>query len=190
MKTLPPVAIHNKYDLMHRNTPTYASTVITWDTGKMGAITKKRVIEWLKTSTPKYQRGEAAGMYRQLRKRFGLPEFRVDEYKPPSGGRKWGNSGVIKWENPSEGLMHALNQVYQAERVIQRIQQPTHSPWYLQDDTLNPSDGYFYIDNEHDLTEINAEIAKVLASPENAVKTQEAIRFVEEGGTFTFTYGV
>ena len=71
MKTLEPKAIRNKYDLMHYNTPSYASTVVTWDTGKMGAITKKRVIEWLKTGKARYSRGEAESMYHQLRKRFG-----------------------------------------------------------------------------------------------------------------------
>jgi hypothetical protein len=155
----------------------------------MGAITKKRVIEWLQTGKARYSRGEAASMYHQLRKRFGLPNYTVSPCTKSKSGH-YNPNGYIKWENASDGLMHAINQVYQAERVIRRMNanHPHGLPWYLQDDAKSKDDGYFYIENHHDLAEINVEIAKIMASDEVASKRDEAVKFVEEGGTFTFTW--
>ena len=189
MKQLPPVEMRNKYDLMHNNTPSFASTVVTWDTSKLGSITKKRVIDWLKTGQAKYSRGDAASMYHQLRKRFGLPNYTVSPCTESKRGG-WNPNGYIKWENASDGLMHAINQVYQAERVVRRMtaNHPHGLPWYLQADTKTKEDGYFYVENPHDFTEINTEIEKIMNSPEIAQKRDEAVAFVEEGGTFTFTW--
>ena len=186
MSKLKPIAIRNKYDLMHHNTPSFASTVVTWDTAKMGSITKKRVIEWLQTGKARYSRGDAASMYHQLRKRFGLPNYIVSPCTQSKSGN-WNPNGYIRWENASDGLMHAINQVYQSERVMRRLS-GHGTPWYLEADAKSKDDGYFYVENPHDFTEIDAEIAKIMASNEVASKRDEAVKFVEEGGTFTFTW--
>lgn len=190
MKHLEPVAIRNKYDLMHHNTPSFASTVVTWDTSKMGKVTKKRVIEWLKTGKARYSRGDAASMYHQLRLRFGLPNYTVNEAKPVRDG-SYHHGGYVRWENASDKLMQAINIVYQSERVMRRLagENARHLPWYLQKDMQdNKEVGYFYMENPHDLTEVNAEIERIMASPEISAKREEAVQFVEEGGTLSFTW--
>lgn len=113
--------ISYKYDLMHLNTPKFASSVITWDTAKMGSITKNRVINALKTGACKYSSGEASAMYGALRKRFELPEY-VIKYTQRKDGSY---DGYLYWDVADEGLLEALNTVYQAERVMVRLDQTT-----------------------------------------------------------------
>jgi len=190
LSKLKPIPIRNKYDLMHHNTPSFASTVVTWDTAKMGSITKKRVIEWLKTGKARYSRGDAASMYHQLRLRFGLPNYTVRPCTEIKHGG-WNPNGYIRWENASDKLMQAINTVYQAERVMRRLAGANVKPmpWYLQKDMQdNKEVGYFYIEQPHDLTEVNKEIERIMASPEISAKRDEAVKFVEEGGKFTFTW--
>jgi len=190
LKHLEPVAIRNKYDLMHHNTPSFASTVVTWDTSKMGAITKKRVIHALQTGDIKYSRGDAASMYHQLRLRFGLPNYTIQESKPVKADSSRYHGGYIRWENASDKLLQAINTVYLAEKVIRRLAgEMNHTPWYLQKEVQdNKEHGYFYMDHPHDLTEINAEVTNIMNSPDIAAKREEAVQFVEEGGTFSFTW--
>lgn len=191
MKQIQSKPVAYKYDLMHLNTPSYASSVITWDTSKMGSITKNRVVKWLKSGVSRYRKGEAANMYTELRKRFGIPEFVLN--KPQIGG-KHERGGYIYWEYADEQLLYELNQVYQAERVIVRLEGSQklhfHMPWYLTNEQLGEQGGYFYTNNLHDLTKVEQEIERMTHSPEMTSKRSEAVDFVLGGGTLTFTYGV
>ena len=178
-----------KYDLMHLNTPKFASSVITWDCAKMGQITRNRVIQALATGACRYSSGEASSMYGALRQRFELPEYVVKQTQRKDN--TW--TGRLYWDLADEGLMNALNTVYQAERVMVKIDQAnkgssTWMPWYLSKDTLAPEQGSFYMENHHDLSEVYANVNRIVNSPELLAKRQEAISFVNSGGTFTFTY--
>lgn len=191
MTTCTPKPLGNKYDLMHYNTPSYASTVITWDCSKMGKVTKNRVLEWLSTGKPKYSRGEAASMYHQLRRSFEIPTYQVDNATLRKDGKGY-SGGYIRWEHATPQLMHVINQVYKAERVIRRMENASGNgwmPWYMEKESQdNPTRGYFYIDNPHDLTEVNAEIDKIMNSPDISKRKEEAIALVESGGQLTFTW--
>lgn len=176
-----------KYDLMHLNTPKFASSVITWDCSKMGKITKNRVIDALATGACKYSSGDASAMYGALRKRFELPEYVVKQTMGKSGS----HSGYLYWDVADEGLLNALNTVYQAERVMIRLSDNNGRgwmPWYLNKDVLEERQGLFYTENPHDLSEVYANINRLLSSPELVARRKEAIEFVDSGGTFTFTF--
>lgn len=177
-----------KYDLMHLNTPKFASSVITWDTAKMGSITKNRVINALATGACKYSSGEASAMYGALRKRFELPEYVIRQTMRKDGSHQ----GYLYWDSADEGLLNALNTVYQAERVMVRLDHSMKNnnwmPYYLTRDTLDVRGGNFYLENQHDLTEVYANVSRLVSSPEVKARREEAIRFINEGGKFTFTF--
>jgi len=180
--------ISYKYDLMHLNTPKFASSVITWNCAKMGAITKNRVIQSLRTGACKYRSGDASAMYGALRKRFQLPEYVIQQIKRKDGSFH----GHLYWDNADEGLLEALNTVYQAERVMVKLENSQKNqawmPWYLTKDYIESEHGSFYLENYHDLTEVYANVNRLMSSPELLAKRKDAIDFVENGGTFTFTY--
>ena len=70
-----PKSITYKYDLMHLNTPSFASSVVTWDTDKLTPITKKRVISALKEGYIKFAGGDAASMYGEIHRIMTSPEI-------------------------------------------------------------------------------------------------------------------
>lgn len=184
MANLEPKRINYKYDLMHLNTPAFASCEITWDTGKLTKITKNRVLNALKTGYIKFSRGDAANMYREVRQRFKIPEFIVTK---PTKKKDYVQSGYLHWEFKTEKLNELINLVYQTERVARRLE-GKYLPWYMEHDKLSDSQNYMYLEQEHDLSEIEAEIARITSADEIRDKREQAIRFVEQGGKLTFTW--
>lgn len=178
-----------KYDLMHLNTPKFASSVITWDCAKMGEITKNRVISALQTGAIKYRSGDAASMYEALRKRFEIPEY-VVKLEKRRNGDEW--HGQLYWDHADEGLLNALNTVYQSERVMVKLENSqrgkTWMPYYLTAEKLDTRHGSFYVENHHDLSEVYVNVNRLMSSPELLERRRQAIEFVENGGKFTFTY--
>lgn len=183
MANLEPQRISYKYDLMHRNTPSFASTVVTWDTGKLTPITKKRVITALRTGVSKFRGGDAASMHYEVRKRFEIPEFTLTK---PTQRKDYKQSGYIKWEFATDRLMLAIDPIYKAEQVLRRME-GKYMPWYLQKEKLSNQD-YIYYEENHDMTEVEAAMQEIMHSPEIKDKREQAIHFVETGGKLTFTW--
>lgn len=184
-----PKPIDNKYDLMHNNTPSFASTVVTWDCSKMGKITFNRVVRWLEAGVAQFSNGEAASMYEEVRKRFEIPEYIVRNHTGDPKSR----SGYIFWEHATPQLMQALNRVYKAERVMVRLEQANHPhswmPWYLRDEELtNTHRGYLYLENIHDLTDVQKYVAEIVNSEEIKAKREQAVDFVKSGGKLQFSW--
>ena len=185
MANLEPKRINYKYDLMHLNTPSFASCEITWDTSKLSPITKNRVLNALKTGYIKFGRGDAANMYREIRQRFEIPEFIV---RKPTKKKDYTNSGYIHWDFKNEKLSEILNLIYQTERVARRLE-GSYLPWYMATDKLSDEQDYMYLEQDHDLTELETEINKIMSSDEIMDKREQAIRFIEQGNKITFTWG-
>jgi hypothetical protein len=179
--------ITNKYDLMHYNTPSFASTVVTWDCSKLTPITYKRVLNALKTGSIKYRSGDAASMYEAVRKQFEIPQFRLDEPKKSKNGQAYG--GYIHWDFLTDKLYDALELVYQTERVSRRLA-GDWMPWYLEADHLDKTRNYLYVEHEQNFNEVRVEMDKVMNSEEVAKKRRDAINFLQDGGKLEFTWGV
>ena len=181
-----PKIITDKYEIMRKNTPAFASCEITWDTSKLTKITKNRVINALHSGSINFRCGDAATMYHEVRKRFEIPEFVVTKPKQKKG---YVQNGYLNWEFATDKLMLALDRVYKAERAIQRMESQHGLPWYLEGEDLKQQDReYFYFENNHDMTEIEEAIAEIVSSPEVRDKREQAIHFIESGGKFTFTW--
>jgi hypothetical protein len=153
----------------------------------MGKITFNRVIKWLETGTAKYRYGEAASMYNEIRKRFDLPSFVVRNGRTNT---KSGNSGTIQWEKATPQLLEAIDKVRQTELVIHRMESSNgYTPWYLQEQ-LNGDQGRLYIENVHDLSEVEKHVAEIINSDETKEKRKQAVEFVKSGGKVQFTWRV
>lgn len=185
MTTAKSKRITNKYDLMHRNTPSFASTVVTWDTSKLTEITFNRVIQAIKDGFIKYRTGDACAMYHAVREQFEIPQFKLDEPKRRKDGQMGG--GYIHWEYPTDKLYEALEPIYQAERVAYRLEN-NYIPWYLEADHLPKDRKYLYVDNTYDFSEVRKEMDRIMNSEEVAQKRKDAIEFVQSGGKFQFTW--
>ena len=173
---------------MHNNTPSYSSAVITWDCSKMGKITFNRVVKWLETGTAKYHYGEAASMYNEIRKRFELPSFVVRNGQGNSDTHR--SSGVIAWEMATPQLLKAIDKVRQTELVIHRMESSNgYTPWYLQEE-LNGNQGRLYLENVHDLSEVEKYVAEIINSDKTKEKRKQAVEFVKSGGKVEFTWRV
>jgi hypothetical protein len=61
-------------------------------------------------------------------------------------------------------------------------------PWYLRDDTIDEESGFFYVNNNHDMTEIEQAIYEISHSEEMKQRREEAVAFVKNGSKLTFTY--
>lgn len=187
---LKPTPMKYKYDLMHNNTPSYASSVVTWDCAKMGKITFNRVVRWLETGIAKYSYGEAANMYREIRDRFGLPDFVVRGCTGNPSNR--GSQGMISWKKATPQLMEAITKVWETERVIHRMEngdkEHYYTPWYLNYSKLEADSGQIWLDNVHDLTEIERCVAEIVSSEEIKAKREQAVEFVKSGGKLEFTW--
>lgn len=181
----PQKRITNKYDLMHYNTPSFASTVVTWDTSRLTPITYKRVLNALKSGGIKYRTGDAASMYDAIRQQFEIPQFRLDEPKKLKSGHTQG--GYIHWDFLTDELYNSLELVYQTERVSRRLA-GDWMPWYLEPDHLDRNRNYLYIEHEQDFSEVRACMDKVMNSEEVASKRKNAISFLQDGGKLEFTW--
>ncbi len=184
MANLKPKRISYKYDLMHLNTPSFASTEVTWDTSKLTPITKNRVLNALKTGYIKFTRGDAADMYQEIRKRFEIPEFIV---RKPVKKKDHVQSGYLHWEFRTEKLSEIIHRVYQTERVARRLE-GKYLPWYMEHEEMPKDQNYMYLDMEHDLSELEVEVNRVMNSDEIKDKREQALIFVEQGGKLTFTW--
>lgn len=181
----PKKPITNKYDLMHYNTPSFASTVVTWDTSKLSELTFKRVLQAVKQGYIKYRNGDAASMYEALRKQFEIPCFRLD---PPTK-RKDGSvgGGYIHWEFATDELIKSLEPIYKTERAIRRLE-GKYIPWYMEEEELPTNRNYLYIENEHDFSGVRQAMDNIMNSKELAKKRRDAIDFLQDGGKLEFTW--
>jgi len=182
-----PKRITNKYDLMHYNTPSFASTVVTWDASKLTPITYKRVLNALKTGGIKYRNGDAASMYEALRKQFEIPMFQLDE--PKKNNRGGVSGGYIHWDFITDKLYNALELVYQTERVARRLE-GSYMPWYMESDHLPKDRNYLYVEHEQDFSEVRQAMDELINSEEVANKRKNAISFLQDGGKLQFTWRV
>lgn len=186
MANLEPKRIAYKYDLMHLNTPSFASATVTWDTAKLTKITMNRVMKALQTGFMPYRSGEAAAMYGELRKKFEIPRFVLQKPKRSKNGDYW--NGNIEWEFATERLNYALQQIYVVERVNRRLE-GKYIPWYMESEKLDLNNtSYLWLEMDHDLTEVEAAINEIIHSDEVKDKREQAMRFVEQGGKLTFTW--
>jgi hypothetical protein len=152
----------------------------------MTKITKNRVLKALQSGTINFRYGAAADMYNEVRKRFEIPEFVLNK---PVQKRTHLQNGYINWEFATDRLMLALDQVYKAERAIQRMESHYGLPWYLEAENLSEnSHNYFYYETDHDMKEVEEALAEITNSPEVRDKRERAIHFVESGGKLTFTW--
>lgn len=182
-----PKSITYKYDLMHLNTPSFASSVVTWDCDKLTKITKKRVIDALKNGFIKYGGGDAASMYSEIRKRFEIPHYAISTPTFKTTG-EIKLSGRIDWDYATPQLLDAIEPLYQVERVAKRLE-GNWVPWYLTADSIKDSQyKHFYFETDHDLTEVRKCIDEIMNSPDIAKKREEALNFVLAGGKLEFTY--
>lgn len=189
---LEPKRITNKFDLMRYNTPSFASTVVTWDISKLTPLTFKRVLNALQTGGIKYQNGDASSRYHALRKQFEIPHFTLTEPKVHADG-KTHQSGYIHWEFATDELLEALDPVYQAERVVRRLEAANGNGWIswcLYDEKISPDRNYFYYETKHDVSKVKQAIENIMASPEVASKRRDAINFLQDGGKLEFTWRV
>lgn len=177
--------ITNKYDLMHLNTPSFARTVVTWDTSKLTDLTLSRVMKALKQGYIKYRTGDAWAMYDAIRRQFEIPQFKLDEPKKRKDGSMGG--GYIHWEFPTNELIKALEPIYQAERAIRRLE-GKYIPWYMEEEQLPKNRNYLYVDNEHDFSAVKKAIDDIINSDEVANKRRQAIDFLQDGGKLEFTW--
>lgn len=182
---LEPKRITNKYDLMHYNTPSFASTVVTWDTTKLTPLTFKRVLSALQTGGIKYRNGDAAAMYHALRTQFEIPQFSLDEPKKRRDGSV--GSGYIHWEFANTELYNALEEVYQTERVVKRLE-GDYIPWYLEGDHLPKERTYLYVESEQDFSKVRKAMDNIMNGEEVAKKRKDAIEFLQSGGKLEFTW--
>lgn len=182
----PSKPITNKYDLMHYNTPSFASTVVTWDTSKLSALTFKRVLNALQVGGIKYRTGDAAAMYEAIRKQFEIPVFKLDEPKLQKNGNKY-YGGYIHWEYATEDLIKALEPVYQTERTIRRLE-GDYIPWYMEEEHLPKHRNYLYIEHPHDFSEVRRVMDSIMNSEEIANRRRQAINFLQDGGKLQFTW--
>jgi hypothetical protein len=179
--------ITNKYDLMHYNTPSFASTVVTWDTSKLSERTFNRVLQAVKQGHIKYRSGDAASMYEAIRKQFEIPQFRLDEPTKDRHGELHG--GYIHWEYSNDELFQALGKVYVVERVSRRLE-GKYIPWYLEEENLPKEQEYLYVESEHDFSEVRQAMDSIMNSKEVAQKRRDAIDFLQDGGKLEFTWRV
>ena len=170
---------------MHYNTPSFASTVVTWDTSKLTELTFKRVLQAVKQGHIKYRSGDAASMYEALRKQFEIPIFRLDEPTKRKDGSVGG--GYIHWEFATDELIKALKPIYSVERVTRRLE-GKYIPWYMEEETLPESRNYLYLDYAHDFTELRKAMDTITSSEEVAKKRKDAIEFLQDGGKLQFTW--
>ncbi len=184
MADLKPKRISYKYDLMHLNTPSFASATITWDTSKLTPIIKNRVLGALRTGYMKFSGGDSAKMYHEIRKRFEIPEFVV---RKPQQKKQYKSTGYIQWDFKTERLNELLQQIYTVERVNRRLE-GSYMPWYMESEKLKDDQNYLYVDMDHDLSELEAEITRITSADEIKDKREQAMRFIEQGGKLTFTW--
>lgn len=181
----PKKPITNKYDLMHLNTPSFATTTVTWDTSKLSELTFKRVLQAVKQGYIKYRNGDAASMYEALRKQFEIPCFRLDEPTKRKDGSVGG--GYIHWEFATDELTKALETIYKVERVARRLESK-YIPWYMEDENLPKDRNYLYIENEHDFSGVRQAMDNIMNGEEVAKKRRDAIDFLQDGGKLEFTW--
>lgn len=181
----PKKRITNKYDLMHLNTPSFATTTVTWDTSKLSELTFKRVLQAVKQGYIKYRNGDAASMYEALRKQFEIPCFRLDEPTKRKDGTVGG--GYIHWEFATDELIKELEVIYKTERAIRRLE-GDYIPWYLEAEELDKNRNYLYVENEHDFSELRKVMDSIMNGDVIAQKRRDAISFLQDGGKLEFTW--
>ncbi len=170
---------------MHYNTPSFASTVVTWDTSKLSELTFKRVLQAVKQGYIKYRTGDACAMYDAIRKQFEIPCFRLDEPTKRKDGSVGG--GYIHWEFATVELINALKPIYTTERAIRRLE-GKYIPWYMEEEELPTNRNYLYIENEHDFSELRKAMDNIMNGEVVAKKRRDAISFLQDGGKLEFTW--
>ena len=167
-----PKQIYDKYDLMHLSTPEFAKALIEWDLGAMKAVTKNRVLKWIKDASPTMG-GKARQVYEELCKKFDLGRIQVDE-SVKGYGRIW-------YSAVPDYVIQELNKLQDLTEVTFRM--AGQSFWKRQ---LGQDSGYMNFDPELDMTDLHKAIARM--NEESKVKRDNAVQFVEQGGKMQFSY--
>ena len=159
--------IEYKYDLMHHATPEFATATIEWDLSRMGAITRNRVVKWLKGEPPRMG-GKARQVYEEVRRRFGIGEVVVDKER-------------ISYQSIPDYVLKELTALKEVQDVINRLEGRYTYPY-----PLTAQGGHFWIDAHLDTSKVQAAVDRMNA--ELADKRNEAVQFVEQGNKLSFVY--
>ena len=186
--------IRNKYDLMRLNTPSYASTLIEWDTGKMGKISRNRVLRWLKSGVQTQNGGGAVAVYSQLIKNLDVPRIIIDPHLLDVRKAKDAEIGTVAILNPPDNLIEALEEAYTASKILCRLKGT--KPYHFQYESVRKALEYW---GSHRFAHINlvpgvpmdnvlAAVDRMTKSEEYKDKIREAIEFIEQGKKLYFKY--
>jgi hypothetical protein len=173
--------ISYKYDLMHRNTPSYARTTIQWDTKLMTPITRKRVIKALTNPDFKIGHGDAGQMYKALIDKFEIPDCKayIERYRDNT------HSTHLHIAHCNQAIREEANKLLQAHIVMDRLEGRS----YWGSTEVSPEQRYLRLYNHpHDLAPILTEMHKFMDSDEPKKRVRNALMFIEDGGVLTFTY--
>ena len=182
MADVKPKRIGWKYDLMHLNTPSFASAVITWDLSKASKIVKNRVIKWFRQGYTECWGGESKAIWLELRQQLNIPFFYFKEDKHRDGSVAY----RLEWEHITDEIYAQLNTIYKTERAIVRLK--GERAWNMDEDELSKDQTYLYLSNEHDMTELKKAIQNMQQSDWYRDKVEQGIHFVESGDKLTFTW--
>lgn len=174
--------IRYKYDLMHLNTPSFASAVITWDMSKASKVITNKVIKWFRQGYTEHYGGQAKAIWHELRSQLEIPYFKLKIAEKP------GRDTFVEWDHLVEGsdLYKALNEIYINNKIALRLEGKRN--WYCQTENLDVSRGYIYFEYGFDYTKVQEEAKKMLSTPEVKDKIEKAIHFIESGGKLTFNW--
>ena len=176
--------ISYKYDLMHRNTPKFARTTVTWDTKLMSPITRKKVIKALTDPTFKVGNGDAGKMYYELRKKFNIPNLRAfQEQNRYNEGQTY---TYLCLEGATPEIITKANEMLQAEITMRRL--AGNQWWGSTEINMGNYNSHWNFREPHDITEIGKLMAEFMESDEPKRRRKDALQFLEDGGVLVFTY--
>ena len=173
-----------KYDLMHRNTPKFARTTITWDTKLMSKLIRSRVVKALKAEPMHLGWGDAGKMYHALREKFEIPKCGVFYTNINGRNNTQGRIIHLEFENATPEIRAEANRLLQAEIAIRRLE---GGHWWGPSEITERQNGCTLY-NEHDTTTIAHLMREFMDSPEPKRRVNDALQFLDDGGVLVFTY--
>lgn len=180
LSDLPAKRFHNKYDLMHLNSVSIASTVIEWDMGKLKAVTRNRLIRWLKEGMKEIMGGQASSIYHHLIDSIELP--RVSSYK-------YDTYVTYHLFHAPDYLLDAVNEAVKVSVVTGRIEGQSE---YILDQYRPVYHGKphcsTYLHAGIPLDGVTAAIKRMSESDEYKAKVQRALDMVLNGEKLYFRY--
>ncbi len=181
LSDLPAKRFHHKYDLMHLNSVPIASTVIEWDLGKLKAVSRNRVIRWLKEGKKEVMGGQASSIYHHLIYSLEVP--RVTTYKYSDGRISYGLFFAPDY------LVDAINEAVKASAVTGKLegQSDTAVAQYRPVYRSQPH-SWTYLYAGIPLDGVDAAIKRMSESDEYKTKVQRALDMVLNGEKLYFRY--